>query len=630
MASTDHAGHAPVTSMQNSLLIDSILTQREEDEVLMMLEEESKSPFNDFPYTSTQMRRDVPLNDSLLMSPIMSVEYQNPDCHAKHGNAVWGFATNNRFASLCDMNTENQDKENFINSQETFAKLAVGNANPQNEDGDLDDLNTLGVPKDVPEGSGDPITLDVPKEDASRHDPNAGEGTAVPTDPNINQNNTGVVSGDGVGVVDATRGEKGASAVATETTETPPDVPVEVSRSYIVNKFDLVEKLLGEMGKRSTALTGTVQDLRDSLEFSQSEIVTLKEENYKLRQKLEDLELEEDRSSYQIKKLEGKVDKVETQVKKKNLMFEGLPEVEGGKEEVIKTVWSLFDQLNINRGIEFDACFRQGTYNRHRARPIVISFQKQSDRDLVYAKRLNLRNTQNYKQVWISEDLGQASKKARNLIRLITKKAQIDGIDCRTGKYTLQVNNERYDSSNLCDLPPPLHPSTVKQIQLDKNTVAYQSEFAPFSNFFPADIVLGNHKFFCLEQAYQYLKAKYLNKPLAAARIYLSREQIEIKQIGDALGSSPEWDTKRFDMMYVCLRRKFEQNQHLRAMLLATGSCELVEATPNRLWGCGATLSSNLLRRHEWPGENRQGKILMTVRDELQALCSTTNNQLAN
>ena len=59
-------------------------------------------------------------------------------------------------------------------------------------------------------------------------------------------------------------------------------------------------------------------------------------------------------------------------------------------------------------------------------------------------------------------------------------------------------------------------------------------------------------------------------------------------------------------------------------MLLDTGNCELVVATPNRLWGCGATLSSNLLRRHEWPGENRQGKILMTVRNELRNVMASS------
>ena len=203
--------------------------------------------------------------------------------------------------------------------------------------------------------------------------------------------------------------------------------------------------------------------------------------------------------------------------------------------------------------------------------------QKQNDIDLVYAKRKNLHRTQDYKRVWVYKDLGQESKKTRNLIRLIAKKAQDDGLDCLTGKYTLLVNREKYDGSNLCDLPPPpsLHPSAVKQVQIDKDTVAYQSEFAPFSNFFPADMMIGNYHLFRLEQAYQYLKAKFLNKPLAAARIYLSRDQTEIIQLGDSLGSSPEWDTKRFNIMYICLRRKFEQNHQLRALLLSTGSCNL-------------------------------------------------------
>ena len=56
-------------------------------------------------------------------------------------------------------------------------------------------------------------------------------------------------------------------------------------------------------------------------------------------------------------------------------------------------------------------------------------------------------------------------------------------------------------------------------------------------------------------------------------------------------------------------------------MLIESCGYELVEATPLRLWGCGATMSSNLLRRKkDWPGENRHGQILMTVRDEIQMM----------
>ena len=269
-----------------------------------------------------------------------------------------------------------------------------------------------------------------------------------------------------------------------------------------------------------------------------------------------------------------------------------------------KSIWDVFDQLKINRGIDFDACYRQGNRNKNRERPIVIVFQKQADRDLVYASRMDLRKTRDYKQVWINEDLGQGSKKTRNLIRQIAKKASAEGIDCRTGKYTLLVNNEKYEGRDLGELPPPLHPCNVKQVRIDRDTVAYQSEYAPFSNLFPVCITMGDLKFISLEQAYQYLKAKTMNKFLVATRIFLSRSQVEIKQMGDELGTSDAWEAKKF--------------LDLQEMLINTGSSELVEATPNRLWGCGATLSSNMLRQHEWPGENKQGKTLMTVRDELR------------
>ena len=75
-----------------------------------------------------------------------------------------------------------------------------------------------------------------------------------------------------------------------------------------------------------------------------------------------------------------------------------------------------------------------------------------------------------------------------------------------------------------------------------------------------------------------------------------------------------------FDVMYECLKKKFEQNPVLKALLVKTGDLLQVEATPDRLWGCGATLSSNVIRKRHWPGKNKHGEILMTVRDEFRLL----------
>ena len=385
-------------------------------------------------------------------------------------------------------------------------------------------------------------------------------------------------------------------------------------------RLEMVGEVASRADKRTVVLSMAVRDLEDSLEFSQHEVDALKIENAELKKRMASLETEDRRTQFQVTTVEDKMDRLETLVKKKNLLIEGIPEPVDRKEDVEKKVCELFDQLSINTVLTFEACYRMGAYNKNRTRPILVAFEKQSDRDAVYAKRMDLKNTTDYQRVWLNEDLGAQSKRKRNMIRLISKEAQQQGVDCRTGKYSLLVDKKRYDHSNLEDLPPRLHPTQLKQVQIDEKTIAYQSEYAPFSNFYPSQIKAGSHSFFCLEQVFMFLKAKTLNKTLLATKIFLSRDVHYIKSIGTELGTSDEWELRKFDVMYECVKRKFEQNPDLKSLLLKTADLQLVEATPDRLWGCGATLSSNALRRHEWPGQNKHGEILMTVREEFRRL----------
>ena len=386
----------------------------------------------------------------------------------------------------------------------------------------------------------------------------------------------------------------------------------------MIEKMVMVEDILTMISDRSTKLGGTVKDLTTSLEFSQHEIETLKKENEAMKKRLDAVEIEDKRTQFQTNALEDKVDRLETSTKKRNLIVEGIPESEGRKEDVEKVIGNLFDQLAVGRGINFDACFRMGPYTKGRPRPIFLTFEKLSDRNLVYAKRMDLRRTADFQRVWINEDLGNISKKKRGIIRMIAKEAAIQGIDCRTGKYAIHIDNVKYDNDNLTELPMRLQPTHLKQIQVNPTTLAYQSEHAPFSNFFACQIKIGAHTFFCAEQAFQFTRAKTLNRHLAATKIYLSRDVRFIKQVGAELGTTKEWESRQFEVMYACLKRKFEQNKDLQDLLLKSGNLELVEATPDNLWGCGATLSSNVIRRGEWKGRNKHGEILMVVREEIR------------
>ena len=393
------------------------------------------------------------------------------------------------------------------------------------------------------------------------------------------------------------------------------ELPDLESLSAKLEKMDVVLTALhGNSEQHGT----TIDNLTNSLEYSQKEIDELKAENARLKQRLGDVMMEDRKTQYKVNELESKVDKIETSTKRKNLIIEGVPEIEGRNENVEKSIFVLFDQLQVHKGINYEGCYRMGPYIKSRTRPIMVSFERQADRDAIYAKRFELKRTQSFQNVWINEDLGALSKRKRGLIRMISKEAQAQGVDCKTGKYFVQINGKRFDDSNLEELPPQLQLTNLKQVMVAEGVLAYQSEHAPFSNFFHCQVIIGKHKFFCLEQAFQFMRAKILDRPLAATKIYMSRDERFIKQKGAELGTSDEWERRKYDVMYECLLRKFEQNEHLKQLLLKTGDIELLEATPDRLWGCGATLSSTVIRNGNWPGKNKHGKILMAVRDEIR------------
>ena len=214
---------------------------------------------------------------------------------------MWNLTINNRFASLCDMNSDNleRNRDGFICGNKFQGKTdindaALKDAPDQGVKDGLDYPNTLGEKGD------DTI------HDGTLHDLDEEVRSLALTDPDKNQNKDGVTKEDTVG---ATRAEGGIADLTmpdgakqdTGNGHTPEDDQVpnddqttdKVNMDYITNKFGLVDKLLGELGDNFTKLTGTVHALETSLEFSQNEIDTLKQENQRLKQKLEDLGVEE-------------------------------------------------------------------------------------------------------------------------------------------------------------------------------------------------------------------------------------------------------------------------------------------------------------------------------------------------
>ena len=378
----------------------------------------------------------------------------------------------------------------------------------------------------------------------------------------------------------------------------------------------LVAAILGKLDKKFETLTDNIKSFRNSLEFSQGDVDELKNENRALRNRITQLELEEKRNELQLKTLEDHIERIDTSTRKKNLTLEGIEETPDGKDNFQPLLHQLFNQIGIQRTIDFDTCYRVGQFNRNKCRPIIIVFLRQADRDEVYSRRAQMKKTADFHDVWLNEDLGQNARRVTTMIRLVTKEAQKQGIPHKPAKFSIQIEKKRYDEKNLDELPSPLSPHDMKTVKFD-DMIAYQSEHSKFSNFYPCEVKVGKHIYTSVEQAYHHIRARHHRQYITALKILLKRKPREIKQLGEEIEEDTEWKKQKLEIMLKCMTMKFEQNPDLAEALKKTEGYVLVEATPDFFWAARATLSSNVLRKKQWKGRNEQGKLLEIVRDLL-------------
>ena len=130
-----------------------------------------------------------------------------------------------------------------------------------------------------------------------------------------------------------------------------------------------------------------------------------------------------------------------------------------------------------------------------------------------------------------------------------------------------------------------------------------------FSNFAPFGIDFDGAWWPTVENYYQ---AQKFNDPELRKSIRKTEKPPIAEGLADKNKAAirPDWDAVKDDVMYRAVRRKFEQHPELKAMLLATGDEELIEAAPtDSCWGVG----------RDGTGLNKLGKIIARIRDELRA-----------
>lgn len=132
---------------------------------------------------------------------------------------------------------------------------------------------------------------------------------------------------------------------------------------------------------------------------------------------------------------------------------------------------------------------------------------------------------------------------------------------------------------------------------------AFEGKYYFLSNFYNAPVVYDGHKYLNNEAAFQ------ASKVLTRREIFTNLNPSEANRLGRRVKLRADWEQVKETVMYEICKAKFTQNTKLGDKLLETGDEHLEDGDPwgDRIWG---TVNG--------VGQNKLGKILMRVREELK------------
>jgi len=152
---------------------------------------------------------------------------------------------------------------------------------------------------------------------------------------------------------------------------------------------------------------------------------------------------------------------------------------------------------------------------------------------------------------------------------------------------------------------------------------SYLSNFywAQFTVHFPFPLFQEDVTFHSSEQYYMALKALHFRDYQSLYCILDAPDAKTAKKFGRKVKNfdEQEWYDISYNEMYKAVYAKFDQNIVIRELLLETGYKILVEASPiDNIWGVGLHEADDaILDKSNWTGENRLGRVLMHVRNDL-------------
>ena len=390
--------------------------------------------------------------------------------------------------------------------------------------------------------------------------------------------------------------------------------------SLIMEKLNELSELPKLLESFREELRQETRDIKDSLDYSYKEIEEWKSKSEKNKSEIMLLqtELHKERTANiklrsELTTLGKKVNQQENYSRRYNLLFDGVKEEQN--EDCKQTIMNILrEKLQLAMDWTVDVAHRNGKPFQGKNRKIIVKFRFLEHRQLVWANRRKLKDT----SLFMSEDFCEETKSARSRLTPIMKAAWKHQHNAKLVKDELIIDGVHYTLSTLHRLPQHLDPAKVATPTVQENTIAFYGQFSPLSNFHLARFTVDGQEFASSEHYFQHAKALHSDQDDIASSIMNAPDPAVAKRLGNQVKPNNSWNQRMSQVMKTGCIAKFEQNEHIKEFLLSTGNKYLVHAGPDRTWAASVRLESPNLMDKSWPGQNKLGELLMSLRETIK------------
>lgn len=189
-----------------------------------------------------------------------------------------------------------------------------------------------------------------------------------------------------------------------------------------------------------------LEDILNIVQRTEQKVNTCFDEIRKVNNRITNLEKENTELKKQLLKLEDRVDQIENQSRRNNIIIYGVQEKQSENweetENIVKDIFNKYFKLKIQNEIE--RAHRLGN-NRNGKRPIIVKFNNFKTKDYVIKNSRELQGS----KIAIAEDFSQRVRNERTILKPYLLSARQQGKKARLSFNKLVIENQRYSISDL-------------------------------------------------------------------------------------------------------------------------------------------------------------------------------------